>query len=194
MLDLPWASVPALPPFCRAQDGLPARQQTVARLVDDGTALNAHFSCSDERIVAPRSRRDSAIFNDEVVELFIAAGDDDPTEYFEFEVSPGAVLLDARIHNPYSTREALDVDVEWDCPGVGWAARRDDAAGRWVAAVRVPWASLAEAAMDRWRLNLYRIDRAENPEDDEYSCWSPTLTDPADFHRPATFAHIRRDR
>jgi hypothetical protein len=194
LLDLAWTMVPTLPPFRRAQDGSPARQQTVARLLDDGTALYAHFSCSDGRIVAPRTGRDTAIFHDEVVELFIAAGDEEPTEYFEFEVSPAAVLLDARIRNPRSRRDGLEVDVEWDCPGIGWAACRDDAAGRWVAALRVPWGSLTETPTEQWRLNLYRIDRAENPKDDEYSCWSPTMTAPADFHRPAAFAHMRRGR
>ena len=43
---------------------------------------------------------------------------------------------------------------------------------------------------DTWRANLYRIERPRDAAP-EYSCWSPTLTDPADFHKPARFGVLR---
>ena len=37
-----------------------------------------------------------------------------------------------------------------------------------------------------WRGNFYRIERPHDAEP-EFSGWSPTMTDPADFHKPAYF-------
>lgn len=40
-----------------------------------------------------------------------------------------------------------------------------------------------------WRANFYRIDAHSNAPT-EYSCLSPTLTDPACFHVPSQFATL----
>jgi hypothetical protein len=37
-----------------------------------------------------------------------------------------------------------------------------------------------------WRANFYRIERP-HLSDPEFSCWSPTHTEPASFHRPSHF-------
>jgi hypothetical protein len=52
----------------------------------------------------------------------------------------------------------------------------------------IPWRSVAPPGdLPRmWRANFYRIERPRDGEP-EFSCWSATLTDPADFHRPARF-------
>jgi hypothetical protein len=193
-LDQPWSDVAMLAPFRRAQDGSLVRQATAARTCDDGNAFWVRFDCDDDRIIAPHTRRDDPLHEAEVVEVFLAAGSGQPTRYVELEVSPGGVLFDACIDNPPGRRETLVVDAGWDCPGVRWAVLREDDAGRWSAALRIPWASAApsEAVQHRWRLNLLRIDRAEDPSADEYSCWSPTFTDPPDFHVPSRFSHLVR--
>ena len=36
-------------------------------------------------------------------------------------------------------------------------------------------------------LNFYRIDRPRDGSKAEFSCWSPTLETPANFHLPARF-------
>jgi hypothetical protein len=191
-LDLPWEMVPSLAPL-RTQLDEPARQETSVRVCDDGTALWVRFDCTDDRIVATRHRRNAAIYREEVVEVFLAPGTAAPASYLELEVSPAGVLFDARVRNPDERRETLEVDTDWDCPGVRWAVRRDDAGERWTAVFELPWSGLAGGAPARaWRGNFYRIDRAVDPADDEYSCWSPTLTDPADFHRPSRFGWLHR--
>ncbi|HYG61044.1 MAG TPA: carbohydrate-binding family 9-like protein, partial [Thermoanaerobaculia bacterium] len=62
----------------------------------------------------------------------------------------------------------------------------------WWAALAIPWAAIAPVSTPLppiWRANFYRIER---PRDGvpEFSCWSPTLTDPADFHKPARFGAL----
>lgn len=194
-LDQPWSAVAVLLPFRRAQDGGAVRQTTLARACDDGTALWVRFDCEDDRIVSPHMRRDDPLHEAEVVEVFLSAGADEPVRYVEFEVSPGGVLFDARIDNPDGRRDTLVVDDGWDCPGVRWEAVREDHARRWSAALQIPWASAAPADLvpeERWRVNLLRIDRGEDPADDEFSCWSSTFTDPPDFHVPDRFGHLIR--
>ena len=126
-----------------------------------------------------------------MVEVFISPGPETPTRYYELEVSPNGVLLDAQIYNPTSERADIQVDFAWDCPGLRWWAGRDDAAGHWWALLVIPWAAITPpgATPRLWRANFYRIERPHSA-DPEFSCWSPTHTTPADFHKPAYFGSL----
>lgn len=190
-----WAGVPALPPFTLADGSGPAGQQTVARVCYDSQTLYARFDCDDRDIWGTYTRRDEPIYDEEVVELFLSPGEADPVRYFEFEVSPNGVLLDAAVYNPTGQRAELEVDFSWNCPGLRWQAVRDDAAGHWWALLAIPWAAVG--ASDKlpvvWRANFYRIERPRDAGP-EFSCWSPTMTDPADFHKPAYFGLLKLDK
>ena len=183
-----WQAVPSLPPFTLADGSGLAQQQTVARICYDTQALNARFDCDDRDIWGTYTQRDHPLYDEEVVELFLAPGPADPVHYYEFEISPNGVLFDARIYNPTSQRSDLQVDQAWNCPGIRWQAVRDDAASHWWAILVIPWSAVVPAGdpLQVWRANLYRIERPRGAAP-EYSCWSPTMTEPADFHKPAHF-------
>jgi hypothetical protein len=186
-----WESVPALPPFRLADGSALAAQQTVVRACYDDWGLYARFECDDRDIWGSYTQRDDPIYDEEVVELFISAGAATPTRYYEFEVSPNGVLLDALIDNPTARRADMRVDFGWDCAGLRWQAGRDDAAGRWWALLGIPWAAIVAADRpDESRANNYRIERPRDAPP-EFSCWSPTYTAPADFHKPACFGILR---
>ncbi len=189
-----WDSVPGLPPFVLADGSGPARQQTLARVCCDDRFLYVRFDCNDQDIWGSYTERDDPIYDEEVVELFLSAGTETPARYFEFELSPNGVVLDAAIFNPGTARDAIVVDLSWDCPELCWHVARDDAAGRWWAVLAVPWAPLLGdgARPAEWRANFYRIERQRGAAD-EFSCWSATLTQPADFHKPARFGMLRID-
>jgi hypothetical protein len=186
-----WGSVPALPPFTLADGSGLAQQQTVARICRDDDMLYVRFDCDDRDIWGTYTQHDDSIFDEEVVEVFIGGGAAAPIRYYEFEVSPNGVLLDARISNPTSRRADLEVDRSWACPGLRWSAGRDDTAGRWWAALAIPWRAIAppDGPATTWRANFYRIERPRDSAP-EFSCWSPTMTDPADFHKPAYFGTL----
>lgn len=188
LADLDWGSVPRLPPLLLADGSAPAEQQTSVRVCADAAALYVRFDCDDRDIWAGYTQRDQPIYDEEVVEVMISPGPATPSRYYEFEVSPAGVLLDALIENPGTGHANILVHTGWDCAGLRWMAERDERAGRWWAALAIPWAALAGpgAPPRGWRANFYRIERprAGPPE---FSCWSPTRTDPADFHRPAYF-------
>ncbi len=193
--DWAWKAGTTLPPFQRADGSGPATWATTTRLCFNRQALFVRFDCTDPDIWGTYTKRDEPIYDEEVVELFIApaatAAERRPSRYYELEISPNGVLLDVLIQNPTGNRADLQADFSWDCPGLRWGARRDDAAQQWSAYLALPWAALttAEALPHHWHANFYRIERPRNGTP-EFSCWSPTMTEPADFHKPAYFGML----
>lgn len=194
MDDRPVLRTPGpLAPFILADGSTPARWQTRVDVGWDDERVHFRFECEDEDAWGTHRERDAPLWEEEVVEVFLAPGEADPTDYFEFEVSPGGVLFDARIANPTSRRADLRADIAWNCPGIAWRVGRGRARQDWWAELSLPWRSLvAEGPLPAaWRLNLYRIERPRGGEP-EFSCWSPTFTDPPDFHQPAHFGLLMR--
>lgn len=189
----PWEELPALPPFILANGRGRAEQQTTVRIAYDADLFYVRFDCDDRDIWGKATARDSAIYDEEVVELFIAPGDAAPTYYYEFEVSPLGTLLDLDVHSPHLERKGIQTNFAWDCPGLQWSVERNDANNHWRAYLVVPWQSIGAARDDlatSWRANFYRIERPHG-QPPEFSCWSPTMSDPADYHRPRYFGHLR---
>ena len=183
-----WSQIPLLPPFKLADGSGPAVEQTRLRLCWDAEALHVRFECEDRDVWGTYRQRDDPLYEEEVVEVFLAPGEADPVEYFELEVSPLGTLFDARIHNPTSRRADMTADRAWDCPDLRWAAGEGMEHQGWWAELAIPWRSLLPSLEppQLWRANFYRIERPRDGEP-EFSGWSPTLVQPADFHRPARF-------
>jgi hypothetical protein len=191
----PWQNLAPLAPFTLADGSGPAYQATEVRLCHDADALYLRFDCVDQEIWGIATQRDAPIYDEEVVELFIAPGATTPVDYFEFEVSPLGTLLDLTVHSPDGARHTMQTNFAWDCPALQWQAQRDEAHDHWCAYLIVPWRSLlpdAAALPKSWRANFYRIDRPHNGPA-EFSCWSPTYSDPADYHLPAFFGKLHLD-
>ncbi len=190
----PWGRVQALSRFVLAGGGGPAVQQTRLRVCWDAEVLYVRFDCEDRDAWGTFERRDDPLYEEEAVEVFLAPGAEDPKSYFEFEVSPRGTVFDAVIHNPTSERRDMTADPSWSCPGLRWAAGPGRERQDWWAALAIPWQGLlspGEALPPVWRANFYRIERPRTPApadtEAEFSAWSPTLTQPADFHKPARF-------
>ena len=122
------------------------------------------------------------------------------TKYFEFNFSPHNVVFDARIECPDSgDRRFMKSDVEWDCEGLRSAVQvkgtlddHSDVDERWTVEVALPFSQIgregrAPVEGEKWRANFFRIDRAG---EGEFSCWSPTLADPPNFHVPGRFGNL----
>jgi len=186
-----WEEAVTLPPLILADGSMPALQQTMTSVCYNSQALFVHFECTDRDIWGTYTQRDEAIYDEEVVEIFLAPGATTPVDYYELEISPNGVVLDVLAHNPTGDRAQMQLDFSWDCPGLRSVAQHHDAQNQWQAVLALPWASIG--APDKlptlWRANFYRIERPHNA-DPEFSCWSPTMIDPADFHRPAYFGYL----
>jgi hypothetical protein len=186
-----WRDVPALPALVRADGRGPAEHPTRVRLCHDDAALHVRFDCVDPDVWATHTRRDAPLWEEEVVEVFLAPGPSDPASYFELEVNPLGAVFDAIVHSPHGDRRGMAVDAGWDCAGLVAGAANEPAAGGWSAWLSVPWAAMAPAGARPavWRANFYRIERPRGGPA-EFTCWSPTCTEPADFHRPARFGRL----
>lgn len=186
-----WDHIPAMPPFLLVDGSGEAREQTELRICHDAWALHVRFECFDRHIWGILSRRDDPIYQEEVVEVFLAPGEEAPVDYYEFEVSPTGVLFDATVHNPTSVRADMRTNARWDCPGIAWGALIDREALCWRAHLTIPWTGISPrgGTPSCWRANFCRIERPRDGPS-EFSCWSPTLTEPPDFHKPTRFGKL----
>ena len=175
-----------------ARTGDAPRLSTAVRVGLRGRALCVRFDGKDAGVVATYTGRDDPLWKEDVFEIFLSPHET-PAVYFEFEVNPLGALFDARVDSPELRRDTMRVATEWDCPGFEARVTRRDGASRWSASVRIPLDPLLEGpAPTEWRANFYRIDRRTEATDaDEFSAWSPTLADPADFHVPERFGILR---
>lgn len=168
-------------------------QPTALRVCHDGERLYVAFDCSDRDAWGTYAGRNHPIYEEEVVEAFLAPSRD-PRRYFELETSPRGAYWEGAIDNPDGRRETMRSDLDWTCAGWERAVRvRGDLARRgategWAVEWAIPFAALGAAprAGDRWRANFHRIERPHDGAP-EFSAWAPTWAEPAEFHRPACF-------
>ena len=187
-----WSPGSLLAPLRRAQDGAQPAQSTRVRVAHDGDVLFVRFDCEDLDAWSTHLRRDAPLWEEEVVEVFLAPGEADPAAYVEIEVNPGGAIFDARVVNPDSRRDTLELDTRWDAPGLTVRVTRPDPRV-WRAEIALPWRDLDDGPLPPvWRANFFRIDRPRGAPP-EFTCWSPTMTDPPDFHRPARFGRLILD-
>lgn len=172
-----------------AVTGAPARLSSRVIAYHDETTLYLLFDLEDDHTVATMFERDAPLYEEDVVECFIAP--ERIEEYFELEVSPRGTLFDARVVSPDRDRRTMNVDREWDLEGFTAAVKRDETVnGRTHLAVllSLPIAAIAPRGERVWRANFYRVDR--HPDGDEFLAWSPPLRTPADFHVPEVFGFL----
>ena len=127
-----------------------------------------------ERIQSP-----SALWDRDVVELFVAPDPKHLDRYTEYEWAPNGEALDLRIRKP-------DSDFAWSS-GMEWRVRVDRERQVWICEVRIPLGALAEAMPTdgtRWKVNLYRIDRSQRA----FLASNPTLN--GSFHTPERFGWL----
>ncbi|HEY0144469.1 MAG TPA: carbohydrate-binding family 9-like protein [Thermoanaerobaculia bacterium] len=175
-----------------ATNGEVPRLATSVAVWHDGECLSILFSGADDRIVATYLEHDQPLWEEDVVEVFLAP--ERITEYYELEVNPKGTTFDARIESPAGERSSMRTDLGWTCEGLVAAVRtvvESSGAITFDVLVRFPFASVGRAPLpgEIWRANFFRIDR--HPLGDEFSAWQPTMKQPADFHVPAVFGTLR---
>jgi len=144
------------------------------------------FTCPYTQLTVfdpPSITKRLGLWDRDVVEVFLGTDAADIRRYGEFEVAPTNERLDVAIHLP-------DKDFAWDS-GFTSAVRVDEQAKIWTAELRIPIAALhapPPEAGARWRLNLFRSDRAANA----FLAWNPTLT--GSTHTPERFGVLELRR
>lgn len=195
-MEEPWNTPPECSPVRLRRSGdasVPRLSTSVAAWYDSGY-LSLLFSAADDFIRATHRNHDDPLYEDDVVELFVAP--ERLTRYYEFEVSPNGTVFDATVDSPDGSRETMHVDRAWDCQGLMVAVRKIVEPGGAMTLdtlLRIPFESLERstpAEGELWRANFFRVDRHAG-EGDEFSAWQPTRKEPPDFHVPALFGTLR---
>ncbi len=165
----------------------PGFQATALRVCHDGARLYVAFACTDAHVFGSYRGRNEPIYEEEVVEAFLAPSGE-ASRYFELEANPVGAWFEARIESPEGRRATMRVDRGWICRN--WQrAVRIHAAG-WDVEWAIPLAALdapTPASGARWRANFFRIDRAGAGA---FSAWAPTCAEPPDFHLPDHFGTL----
>ncbi|MEO7649689.1 MAG: carbohydrate-binding family 9-like protein, partial [Bryobacteraceae bacterium] len=127
-----------------------------------------------------------ALWEYDVVEVFIGWNALKPSQYKEFEVSPQEEWVDLDCDRD---RKGTEVDWRWDS-GFRARSRVDERQKIWYCEMAIPWKSIDERRPtegNQLRLNLYRIEGA--PPNRKYLTWRPVNAE--SFHTPEAFGQIR---
>lgn len=159
----------------------PPTSRTRAKLAWDGEALYVLAWMEDPDIEATYTAHDSALWEEEVFEVFI-----DPPgtgeNYFELQVNPLGTTTDLRIIEP--SFEPWQRAARWECAGWTHAAKvfgtvgdPSDTDTAWTVEMRIPFKALGGTPRpgDTWRLQMYRFDRGAGREREEGVAWSPSV-------------------
>jgi predicted TIM-barrel fold metal-dependent hydrolase len=123
------------------------------------------------------------LWDNDVVEAFIGTDPSTPGRYTEYEWAPNGEALDLSI-------DPSAKDFGWQS-GMQYSSEVDESAKVWRVEVRIPMKSLAAAAPaagTKWRINLYRHDKASHSG----LAFSPTLT--GTFHTPERFGWLEFEK
>jgi hypothetical protein len=118
-----------------------------------------------------------SLWDRDVVEAFIGTDLENIRHYSEFEVAPTNERLDLMVVN------LPEKDFDWNS-GFQSVSKVDQKAKVWTCHMRIPLVKLNNvkpSSGTRWRINLFRCDRANHAS----LAWSPTLS--GTFHEPARF-------
>lgn len=194
--DAAWQEATVLGPFHQYDGDGHGRYKTTARLLWDDEALYLGFHCPDPDIHSPYTDRDDPIYESEAVEIFLDP-DGDRDAYVELQVAPTGVQFDAAfkggarqgMNKAWNHNYEAKVHVEGTLNEVG------DQDVAWTAEWRIPFAGLEASpkAGDRWKANLFRLDRIRSREGrvlrTDATAWSAPLS--GDFHQLDRFGELR---
>lgn len=193
------------PYFFRATDGQRIDVLTHFTLEKTQDALIIRFDCRDNPFLSYNrmTETNDDLYNQEVFEVFIAAGKENPTNYLEIEVNPNNALWVGWVHNPslglgtepntlkMIQKEQISIQHKVTCQESSWSGE-----------LQIPLALITDRVDERnFRINFYRIVAKEKPKDTQwvctdenahFLCWSPTMSGqvPA-FHRPTHFGYLQ---
>ena len=173
------------------------KEQTVAKLLWDDRYLYVSFHCEDAHIWAEHTKRDSPVFRDDCVEVFISPNPAKPENYFNIEMNVSGAFLDQ--HHPDGPEKKLA--EEWNASGVKISTTIDgtlnddsDIDRSWTLEAAIPLDNFKAVTKrtsprpgDVWHLNLNRLGGKTNPQ---YSQWSPSQTERPQFHAPRSFGRV----
>lgn len=188
--------------FKHSTDGSESPERTEVKLMFDDHYFHIDFACQDNPFTAQNSMtvHNDPLFNQEVFEVFISDGSDDPADYLEVEINPNNALWIGKIHNPTLGTGGNNSTKMISYEDAGIRHQVNVSENSWSGRLSLPWKLISTKPASQYRLNFYRIiskkshlrpDWKCNKNECSFLCWSPTMSgkDPA-FHRPKMFGRM----
>jgi hypothetical protein len=187
----------------------PSEYTTTFRAVWNEAGIFVRFEAKTTRPWSTLTARDAPIWEEDAVEVYFDP-DRSGHNYAQVDFSPANVVSDVLISTPWP---AMQSDPRWDLKGVDSRAGIRREAGKvvgWTVVALLPWegfrslpsvrtVTLPPRPGDRWRFNVFRIERPHGPSDPSRETvlapWShsqePSFHVPQAF-RDLVFGHTRR--
>ncbi|MEA3401956.1 MAG: DUF6067 family protein [Armatimonadota bacterium] len=178
-----WDGAGAATGFVGLNENLLVEDQSTVFVAHNREALYVAFECTDPQgrpIVATFTDRDSAVYQEDAVDIFLQPGPGD-YPYYQLVTNALGTRFDMRLVEE-NGRRAKQPDFDPD-----WTVVTSRGEGHWVAEARIPFASLdgrpAPENGTVWRGNFCRDADAAS----RLSSWAFTA---GNFHRISTFGEL----
>ncbi|MCE5252202.1 carbohydrate-binding family 9-like protein [bacterium] len=197
--DAAWKNAPEAT-LTETNTGKPVPLRSTVKLLWDDTYLYVGYYCEDPDAWATIEKFDGALWDEEVVEIFIDPGGKGIT-YYELEVSPINNAVDLFVLNQGKAFQGrISGWFDWSFKDLKRAVYVDGDGKKegtkdkfWTVELAIPFDEmwLAETRPpqdgDMWRINCYRIERGDSKkkDDDWYAAFNPTKR--PSFHTPWEF-------
>ena len=213
-LDKPfWSHAPWSADFIDIEGGLKPRPplRTRMKMLWDDEALYIAAEMEEPHVWATLTERDSVIFHDNDIEVFLNPTND-RLHYYEFEMNALNTVWDLFLPKPY--RDGGSADNSWDIVGLRTAVHIDgtlndptDTDRGWSVEIVMPWAAFDRhpdggqppAPGETWKVNFSRVEWDIEIEDAKYTkikgrpehnwVWSPMGL--IDMHLPERWGIVR---
>ena len=174
------------------------KQKTIIKLTWDDYNLYAGYLAYDFDIISQNRGTKGAVYNDDVLEIFIDPNPED-NQYFGFEINARGDLLD------YIMLFYRNSNRNWSVKGLKYAIQIEgtlnnhkDKDRYWTLELAIPWKNFTEYAKtpprdgDIWKIALNRIDYniIKGKKKEEYSMWSPSRAPVPDYHLRSSFGSV----
>lgn len=193
------------PYFKHSVGGDSIEEETKVKVKYDDNYLYIEFECKDN----PRMDQNyytidnSAIYNQEVFELFISQGPLSPKEYIEIQLNPNDALYVSKITYHGKADKRIDIQLlDIISSGIIHSVSKNRAQNSWSGNLKIPIELLSNekaSSKDVYRFNFYRVILKEDQEHQDwvanasiaiYSCWSSTYQKEPQFHVPERFGFL----
>ncbi len=193
-----WGNAAIITPFFHNDGSGIETETTLLRICYNTSFLYLGWICSDSDIQATMTRHDANLWEEEVVEFFLAP--QTLTRYFELQWNPLGTSFDGIIQNTLNDEGfsiKRDLNRDWNPENIQSAVivegKLNDTSSpdkEWRVEVAIPFSDLEVTPPkqgDVWRVNFYRYNRTKGKKT-EHVAWSPTRT--KTFHEPNRFGYL----
>jgi len=193
------------PYFKHAVSGAPIEEKTAVQIKYDSSYLDMKFDCKNNPRMDQNfyTKDNSALYNQEVFEIFLSQGSENPEAYIEIQLNPNDALYVSKITYHGQSDKLIEIELlDTLASGILHSVSKNNAQKSWSGRLRIPLSLLTDekkGSKEVFRFNLFRViskkdhldpNWAATAENAIFSCWSSTYKKEPQFHVPDRFGFL----